>query len=229
MHTAAVHGGIWEGYSQSKWCGEQLALGSHLATVVVHRFGSLEGDADLTAALAASAVVGALPVELTAVDWLAARTVGQGIAQAVREAPPGHSVRHYSCRLPAPELLQVLSQLHAAHQSNGATITVTTTATTTATTAATTATTLRTVPTREWVRLIEEFQQLQGWPAELREEVALRVARLLATTSGFQGALGLCERPLSGGSWGTASQERPSPTQLAASCAEAVKSALLPK
>ncbi|CAE8638009.1 unnamed protein product [Polarella glacialis] len=230
MHTAAVHGGIWEGYSQSKWCGEQLALGSHLATVVVHRFGSLEGDADLTAALAASAVVGALPVELTAVDWLAARTVGQGIAKAVREAPPGHSVRHYSCRLPAPELLQVLSQLHAAHQSAGAAITkiaTTTTAITTATAA--TIATLRTVPTREWVRLIEESQQLQGWPAELREEVALRVARLLATTSGLQGALGLCERQLSCGSWGTASQERPSPTQLAASCAEAVNSALLPK
>jgi len=205
MHTQRAHGGAWEGYAQSKWVSEQILLnrpeepGTSRGTVVVHRFGSLAGDADLVAALAASVAVRALPRDLCTFEWLPVEVAAKNIANSALfpealELEGGMSckVEHHTHQLDASAVWEELMRGHSGAVKG------------------------ERVETSEWVRRIEQGTAEGGAVArEVSSSVVQRIGALLALPSGLQGAVGLCECPLAGRGEGDL-----------ASCVSAVKQAM---
>ena len=208
MHTREIHGGSWEGYAQSKWVSEQILLtepDNDLESerdVVVHRFASLAGDADMIAVLAASVAVGALPKELETVEWLGLESLAKDLAWSILgEARRG--VRHYSRRISVVQLQEAMGcSLEAVDVAEWR--------------------------ARISGRVAKHDQQecrrdpkeiTTGGP--LGEAAWARVGVLTAVGStGLEGAIGLCERRLGGVRDGDGS------VADAAACAEAVMAAL---
>jgi hypothetical protein len=185
--------------------------------VIIHRFASLAGDADMVAALAASVAVRALPEELQSVEWLGLEDLAADLARSILgEARRGvhHSshVQHYSRRIGVGQLREALGQKFCCS--------------------------LEAVRVADWRgrihRLVAQHGQgeclCQGLDldgaspmvtaAELSEGVRARVRLLAAVGSGLEGAIGLCERRLGGVRGGDGSSED------AAACAEMVRAAL---
>ena len=232
MHTRGIHGGSWEGYSQSKWVSEQVLMadtdpppdlacddGGMECRVIIHRFGSLARDPDMVAAQAASVAVKALPGELQSVEWLrledlAADLAGSILGEARRGGGAGgvQHVQHYSRRSGVGQLREALRR--------------------------TLRCSLEAVSVADWRERIHwrVAQQGQGeclchgldlngasqmvTAAGLGEGMWARVRLLAAVGSGLEGAIGLCERQLGGVRGGDGSSED------AAACAEMVREAL---
>ncbi len=227
MHTRDIHGGSWEGYAQSKWVSEQVLMADTdpppdpesddaavECGVIIHRFASLAGDADMVAALAASVAVRALPEELQSVEWLGLEDIAADLARSVLgKARRGlYHVQHYSRRIGVGQLREALGQKLRCS--------------------------LEAVRVADWRERIQRrvAQQGQGeclchgldldgaspmvTAAELSEGVRARVRLLAAVGSGLEGAIGLCERRLGGVRGGDGSWED------AAACAEMVRAAL---
>ena len=223
MHTQGIHGGLWEGYAQSKWiceqimsqfasadsseCSPTLGFRDRRARGCVHRFGSLAHDDDMVAVLSASVVVGALPSKIQSVEWLDINILSAELVSCVAHElsadPSGlfstsnseyGSVRHYSSRCEAKTICQLVAQTSEVPE-------------------------LQSISTTEWrARIQETFlaapedtqlgheeqqnPQSSGQEprevslARLRDRVKARVLTLVSLPSGLEGEIGLCERPL---------------------------------
>lgn len=226
MHTHGIHGGVWQGYAQSKWICEQIvfrgAADNSAQGVVserarqyrgfVHRFGSLANDADMVAVLSASIVIGALPSGLKTVEWLDIKMLSAELVSCVaRELRSAHdkpgepssayeSVRHYSCRCDPASICQEVAQTSEMPE-------------------------LQRISTMEWRGKIQqaffkvpanpqrehEHDQLHLKQENLKQQhrpyslvplcqsVQERILSLISVNSGLEGAIGLCERPLQSG------------------------------
>jgi thioester reductase-like protein len=223
LHTQDIHGGVWQGYAQSKWICEQIVsrfagadenFAGHVVPErfsqyrgFVHRFGSLANDADMVAVLSASVVVGALPSEVATVDWLDIKMLCAELVSCVADdlvsaqarfgeavsLPDCESVRHYSCRCEARSICRKLQPSETPE--------------------------LQSMSTAEWCAKIEqaflapladpqheqederlhlkqEVLKHKASLASLGESVVARVQTLIGVRSGLKGAIGLCERPI---------------------------------
>ena len=171
---------------------------------IIHRFGSLANDPDTVAVLSASIVAGALPSNITSVEWLdlevlSAKLLDCVVHELVQAEAGAHrefadcdngTVRHYSCRCEDWAICQKIAQQCEIPE-------------------------LQRVSTVEWRAKIQQAflpadatgapneQQLEcqgellsASLASLRDNVKERVQMLIYASSGLEGAIGLCERPL---------------------------------